>query len=187
MTKIMIATNAFGMGINIPDVSLVIHFNFPLSLGQYIQESGRAGRNGQQARSITFYSRSELKLLYGIISEKREDRDEEETIERRVYLEQGNKKLHEVMYFCEEKYKCLQQWLLSYYAWSTDTSPISSCGNCGNCQRKEAHNPELVNVTSDAIRMVNVVKEIKEEFDVITYDDIIGVFLQLKNKKLINI
>jgi hypothetical protein len=39
------------------------------------------------------------------------------------------------------------------------TSPISSCGNCGNCQRKEADNPELVNVTSDAIRMVNVVKE----------------------------
>jgi len=174
VTKIIIATNAFGMGINTPDVSLIIHFNFPLSLGQYIQESGGAGRSGAQARSIIFYSRSELKLLYGIISEKREDIGEEETIERKIYLEQSLEKLHEVMYFCEEKYKCSQELLLSYYAWSTDTIPISSsCDNCGNCQCKAVDNPELINITSDAIRIVNIVEKMKEEFDdMITRDDI---------------
>ncbi|CAJ0892247.1 10736_t:CDS:1, partial [Entrophospora sp. SA101] len=66
-------TNAFGMGINTSDVYLIIHFNFPLSLGQYIQESERAGRDGSQ-------SKSDFKLLYGFISESREDAGENETL-----------------------------------------------------------------------------------------------------------
>ncbi len=96
VTKIIVATSAFGMGINTPDVNLIIHFNFPLSLGQYVQESGRAGRDGTKAKSVIFYSKSELKFLYGIISEKREDMGDEETLERRAYLKQGIEKLHEV-------------------------------------------------------------------------------------------
>ena len=107
---------------------------------------------------------------------------DEETLER-TYLKQSIEKLCEVMYFCEEKYKCLQKWLLSYYAWSTDMTAIS-CSNCGNCQCKTADDPELVNITADAIRMVDVVKKIKEFDDVITHDDIIGVFLQLKKQKI---
>lgn len=71
VTKIIIAKNAFGMGINTPDVNLIIYFNFPLSLGQYIQENRRAGRDDRKAKSVIFYSKSELKFLYGIISEKK--------------------------------------------------------------------------------------------------------------------
>lgn len=63
--------NAFGMRINTPDVNLIIYFNFPLSLGQYVQESRRAGRDYRKAKSVIFYSKSELKFLYGIISEKK--------------------------------------------------------------------------------------------------------------------
>jgi superfamily II DNA helicase RecQ len=92
------------------------------------------------------------------------------------------------MFFCEEKYKCLQQTLLTYYAWSTDTES-SPCDNCGNCQHKSIDNPNLNNVTTDAIRMINIVRNIIEELEednIIVRDDIIGVFLQLKNKKLID-
>ena len=71
MTKIIIATSAFGMGINTPDVNLIIHFNFPLSLDQYVQESGRTGRNGTEAKSVMFYSKSDLKFLYGIIKKEK--------------------------------------------------------------------------------------------------------------------
>src|SRR5215204_2867699 len=101
------------MGINTSDVYLIIHFNFPLSLGQYIQES-------------------DFKLLYGIISESRADAGEDETLQRRIYLGQGLQNLREIMFFCEEKYKCLQQILLNFYAWSADAAS-SSCGNCSNC------------------------------------------------------
>ncbi|CAJ0845264.1 11364_t:CDS:2, partial [Entrophospora sp. SA101] len=140
------------MGINTPGVSLIIHFNFSLSL------------------------------------EKREDIGEEETIERKICLEQSLEKLNEVMYFCEEKYKCSQQLLHSYYAWSTDTIPISSCNDCGNCQHKAVDNPELINITSDASRIANIVEKMKEEFDdVITHDDIIATHLldDLITKKII--
>ncbi|MDW3631843.1 MAG: hypothetical protein QOK71_10425 [Nitrososphaeraceae archaeon] len=59
------------MRINTPDVNLIIYFNFPLSLGQYVQESKRAGGDGRKAKSVIFYSKSELKFLYGIISGKK--------------------------------------------------------------------------------------------------------------------
>jgi len=63
-----------------------------------------------------------------------EDIGENQTPQR-TYLEQGLQNLHEIMFFCEEKYKYLQQSLLNFYAWSADTSS-SPCGNCSNCQHR---------------------------------------------------
>lgn len=78
----------------------------------------------------------------------------------------------------------MQQTLLTYYAWSTDTTS-SPCDNRGNCQRKFVDNPNLSNVTTDAIRVIDIVRKIIEELggdNIIVCDDIIGIFLQLKNK-----
>ncbi|CAJ0845033.1 3224_t:CDS:2 [Entrophospora sp. SA101] len=136
-TKIIIATNAFGMGINTSDVYLIINFNFHLSLGQYIQESGRAGRD--------------------------EDARENETLQRRIYLEQGLQSLSDIV--------------------------SSSCGNCSNCQCRAVDNPSLINVTTDAIRVVDIIRRTIEELEednIIVQDDVIGIFLQLKNKKIID-
>ena len=70
--KIMSATSAFGMGINVSDVTLVIHTTFPLSHEQYIQEIGRAGRLGQGSKAIMFYSRGDIRTLLAIISNGQE-------------------------------------------------------------------------------------------------------------------
>ncbi|CAJ0895576.1 12818_t:CDS:2, partial [Entrophospora sp. SA101] len=126
-------TNAFGMGINTSDVYLLIHFNFPLSLGQYIQESGKAGRD-----------------------EKMQER----------------MKPHKEEFILDK---------------STDAA-TSSCSNCNNCQRKAADNPDSINVTTDAIKIIEITRKLFEELEDndIVRDDIIGIFLQLKNKKIIN-
>ena len=92
------------------------------------------------------------------------------------------------MLFCEEKYKCFQQKLLDFYAWSADTVS-SSCGNCSNCQCRAVDNPGLINVTTDAIRVINIIRRTIEELEednIIVRDDVIGIFLQLKNKKIID-
>ncbi|RIB01740.1 P-loop containing nucleoside triphosphate hydrolase protein, partial [Gigaspora rosea] len=66
--KIISATTAFGMGINVDDVTLVIHTTLPMSHEQYIQEIGRAGRIGQESRAILFYSRSDIRTLLSILN-----------------------------------------------------------------------------------------------------------------------
>ncbi|PKC55161.1 putative sgs1 protein, partial [Rhizophagus irregularis] len=70
--KVMIATNAFGLGVNSPNVRSVIHYTFPSSISNFIQESGRAGRDGNSAQSILFYSRNDIKTIYTIITGGRE-------------------------------------------------------------------------------------------------------------------
>jgi superfamily II DNA helicase RecQ len=66
--KIMSATSAFGMGINVNNVTLVIHTSLPMSHDKYIQEIGRAGRTGQQSRAILFYSRGDIRTLLTVLS-----------------------------------------------------------------------------------------------------------------------
>ena len=70
--KIMSATSAFGMGINVNDVTLIIHTTLPMSYDRYVQEIGRAGRSGQLSRAILFYSRSDIRTLLTILSNGQE-------------------------------------------------------------------------------------------------------------------
>ena len=60
ISKIMVATNAFGLGINTPDIRLVVHYDFPMGLREYIQESGQAARDGASAKSVILYSQSDF-------------------------------------------------------------------------------------------------------------------------------
>ncbi|PKC13958.1 putative sgs1 protein, partial [Rhizophagus irregularis] len=68
LLKVMIATNAFGLGVNSPNIRTVVHYTFPSSISNFIQESGRAGRDGNPAQSILFYSRNDIKTVYTIIT-----------------------------------------------------------------------------------------------------------------------
>jgi len=68
----MSATSAFGMGINVNDVTLIIHTTLPMSYDRYVQEIGQAERSGQQSRAILFYSRSDIRTLLTILSNEQE-------------------------------------------------------------------------------------------------------------------
>ena len=116
---IVVATIAFGMGIDKPDVRFVVHFDLPKSLEAYYQETGRAGRDGLPANALLIYGTQDLVMLnYFIDSSQGDERFKE--IER--------KKLQALLGFCEG-HTCRRQQLLRYFG-ETRHEP---CGNCDNC------------------------------------------------------
>ncbi|CAB5190693.1 unnamed protein product [Rhizophagus irregularis] len=184
----MIATNAFGMDLNDKKVRLVIHYSFPLSIGNLVQETGRAGRDHNPAKCIIFYTRHDICTNYTIITQSRESITEDmndsfEANKRKEYLAKACEKIFEVVHFCEEQYICREQMLAEYFAWNGDNlSP--PCAHCDNCLRVQAELVHEVDVKTDAIKMVEVVEEIinklRESGKLISPKDIIQVYCQLK-------
>jgi ATP-dependent DNA helicase RecQ len=116
---IMVATIAFGMGIDKPDVRFVVHLDLPKSLEAYYQETGRAGRDGLPAEAYMLYGLADVARLRGM-AEASELPDKQKQIERR--------KLDALIGFCETT-RCRRQVLLEYFG-ETGTQP---CGNCDTC------------------------------------------------------
>ncbi|UZO26693.1 uncharacterized protein OCT59_018907 [Rhizophagus irregularis] len=186
--QLMIATNAFGMDLNDKKVRLVIHYSFPLSIGNFVQETRRAGRDHNPAKCIIFYTRHDICTNYTIITQSRESITEDmndsfEANKRKEYLAKACEKIFEVVHFCEEQYICKKQMLAEYFAWNGDNlSP--PCAHCDNCLRVQAELVHEVDVKTDAIKMVEVVEEIinklRESGKLISPKDIIQVYCQLK-------
>lgn len=127
-TKIMIATNAFGMGINKPNVNFVIHYQIPQSIESYYQEAGRAGRDSKPADCILLFDPKDVKICEFLIEHSNEDKDELDAQTRLTIRKRDRIKLKAMTEYAETN-KCLRQFILDYFGEKSG----KYCLNCSSC------------------------------------------------------
>lgn len=149
---VIVATNAFGMGIDKSNVAYVIHYNMPQSMEAYYQEAGRAGRDGSRAECILLYAAKDIRTARFLIEHSATNEELGED-ERRRIVAQELARLEHIIGYCKTT-RCLRAYILDYFG----ERHAESCGNCGSCDSIA----ELRDVTTQAQMILSCVKRVQD-------------------------
>jgi ATP-dependent DNA helicase RecQ len=144
-TQVIVATIAFGMGIDKPDIRFVIHYNIPKSIENYYQETGRAGRDGLEGKCILYYSHKDVNKLEHFMKDK-------PLSEREV----GAQLINETVGYAETGV-CRRKVLMSYFG---EEYEVPNCGNCDNC----LHPKERIEAKENVLKALKTITSLDERF-----------------------
>ena len=147
-TSIVIATNAFGMGIDKSNVRFVIHYNMPSSMENYYQEAGRAGRDGLNSECILLFSHQDIIINRFLLEHK--DFSDIDPTDAMTIRERDIKRLQIMEGYCYTT-ECLRNYILKYFG----EDPQKPCDDCGNCLRQF----ETLDMTDEAKKIINCIYE----------------------------
>ena len=175
---IMVATNAFGMGIDKSNVSFVIHYNMPKSIEAYYQEAGRAGRDGSEADCILLYNTGDINTARFLI-QNGSDNEDLDPQQKAMIQKQDLARLEAMVTYCKTK-TCLRGYIMEYFG----QKHPEICGNCGTCRGVYKD----VDITREAQMILSCVKRIYDKIGCDVGINLLGNVLRgSKNKRVLEL
>ncbi len=168
-TSIIVATNAFGMGIDKSNVTFVVHYNMPRDMESYYQEAGRAGRDGSESICVIFYGDRDLQTNLYLIEEGFRGENIEPEILKQIKTE-DRARLKLMTSYCKTT-ECLRNYILEYFG----EKVLEPCGKCSNCDNTY----EMKDITIDAQKVLSCIVRVDERFGA---NKIIDILKGSKNK-----
>lgn len=154
--SVMVATNAFGMGIDKSNVSFVVHYNMPKNMESYYQEAGRAGRDGSDAKCLLLFGGKDIVTNGYFIENTSQDNNLSPQV-LEVIKQKDRERLRQMTYYCQTN-ECLRQFILDYF----EDKSVCKCDNCSNCLQEF----ETIDITIQAQKIMSCIARMGEKYGI---------------------